>query len=154
MTLEPNKDDDDIIFPPRPVRPVVVTEEDSEGESKKGGEEESSYSPPWFLPEPGSWSYNPMKGILFHKNQNKQIILNKLNTSQKVIRLLAALENDPELDVDSLIISLQEAAFDCFDKSLSEVINNFSDGKNIDWKSSHKLQRESKLKEERFSSSN
>lgn len=153
MTMEPNNnEDDDIIFPLRPKRVKTYQAEtinsDSEDE-KEGGEEEHSYSPPWFLPEPGSWAYNPMKGLLLHKFQYKQILLSKLNSSQKVIKLISVLENDKELDVDSLIISLEEAALDCFDKNLSEVLSEFSDGRGIEWKSRQKMKKEQALKEKR-----
>lgn len=39
-----------------------------------------------------------MKGLLLHKFQYKQILLNKLNSSQKVIKLISVLENDKELE--------------------------------------------------------
>lgn len=47
-------------------------------------------------------------------------------------------------NVDGLIISLEEASLDCFDKTLSEVLSEFSDGRSIEWKSRHKM-KESKL---------
>lgn len=145
-----NEDDDDIVFPTREVKrrafessPVNDTDEGDEGSESSGSR---NFSPPWFLPEPGAWLYEKSKKFVYHKALSKKILLEDLNSSQKVIRLLVALENDKNMDADGLIIALEEAAYDCFHKSLSSVLSDFSDGTAIQWNTAFEEKKENNFK--------
>lgn len=142
-------DDKDFHFPRRPVKIIIdesrLTDEDEAGDAE-GGSGEPSLEPSWAnLPEPGSWLYNPERGIIYHKAKNKKIELKKLNSASKIIQLLAVLEKEKGLDVDGLIIALQEASFDCYQKSLSTILSETMDGEPIEWKSTSKNSKDNHL---------
>lgn len=144
------EDDDDIVFPTREVKRREF-EQSAENENEEGDEGSDSsgsrnLSPPWFLPEPGAWLYERNKKFVYHKALSKKILLEDLNSSQKVIRLLVALENDKHMDADGLIIALEEAAYDCFQKTLSNVLSDFSDGSAIQWKNTYQEKRDNNFK--------
>lgn len=139
-------DDEDLSFPVRQKTSPVQTGEvsdaddkDEEGGNGEGDPGEFLLTPPWFLPEPGAWLYNPHKKIISHEEKNKKISLKDLNTPETIIQLLAALE-EKDLNVDDLIIALQDASYDCYQISLPKLLTNFK-GKDILWERSDYLLR-------------
>lgn len=145
MTKTFDDDDEDLSFPvrqktsPAPLGEVSDTDEEGEGgEGENPGE--LLLTPPWFLPEPGAWLYNPQKKIICHEEKNKKILLRDLKSPETIIKLLAALESQKDLDVDDLIIALQDASYDCYQISLPKLLTQFK-GKQILWEDSDYLLR-------------
>lgn len=134
-------DDEDLSFPKRetpPIRSEGVSETESDSEEGSGeGVGDFLLTPPWFLPEPGVWIYNPYKKILSYEEKNKKISLSDLKTPEIIIKLLAALE-EKDLNVDDLIIALQDASYDCYQISLPKLLTQFK-GKHISWEKSDHL---------------
>lgn len=79
------------------------------------------------------WQYMPELAEIHHPERRKRICLAHLNTGLKIIRLLAAIEARPELDVDGLIDALEYAAWDCHGQGLGETLEAHADGSLIAW---------------------
>lgn len=79
------------------------------------------------------WQYIPELCEIHHAERRKRIRLSDLDAGLKIIRLLAAIEARPELDVDGLIDALEYASWDCHGQSLGSTLEAHSDGALIAW---------------------
>lgn len=132
-------------FPTRPVR--VLAEDPSSPTPRKGeGEDDGgegdgrgvlSMDPPWHEQDmdeaPRTLAYDRPQRTLFHRGRNKKIALRHLDTSQKVVRLIAALEHQPEMEVEALMGALNEASQDCYQETLLSVLSAHAGGSTLEW---------------------
>lgn len=132
-------------FPTRPVRVLaddpstsVPREGEDEGDGGDGdGRGVFSMDPPWHEPDGAmasrTWAYDRPQRTLFHRGRNKKIALRHLDTSQKVVRLIAALEHQPDMEVEALMGALNEASQDCYQETLLSVLSSHAGGSTLEW---------------------
>lgn len=128
-------------FPTRPVRilaedpPALAPSEEGEDEGEGDGRGVLELAPPWQPPEDvvQSWAYDRGQRTLFHRGRNKKIALRHLDTAQKVIRLISALEHQPEMEVESLMHALNTASQDCYQETLLSVLSAHAGGMTMEW---------------------
>ena len=132
-------------FPPRPLPPQPTTADgegngEAEGEDTEGGQGQGGRHHEPELPPAPAWRYCSVSGFLKNPGLRKQIDLADLDDAHKIVRLLAVLEQRPDLSYLSLRRALQEAARERFGRSLEEVLSD-SAGMTIAWKEPAPLAR-------------
>lgn len=119
-----------------PVRPVRIFSDGGEavGEGEEGTEDGKGGSESGGAPvlEMG-WQYVSHLAEIHHMGRRKKIRLCDLDSGLKIIRLLAAIEARPELDVDGLIDALEFASWDCHGQSLGSTLEAHAKTGQISW---------------------
>lgn len=125
-------------FPVRPVRifsdsllEEARREEDGEGDASGEGGAGGEGAPDLIA----GWHYRSDLGQIHHSSRKKRILLSDLDTGLKIIRLLAAIEARPELDVDGLIDALEFASWDRYGQDLGATLEAHSGNLTLTWTS-------------------
>lgn len=128
---------DNFRFPSRPVK-IIETPPPEEGDNDESGrgEGEINLVPNWIqnaLPNTSAWKYEPSKKYVFNSALQKKISLENLNTSDKILKIVAVFENIPEMDSSSFIIALQQASYQIYSMPVSRLITEHINGEKITW---------------------
>lgn len=132
-TPKDNQDWESFRFPSRPSLAVEDEEGDDEGRADdgEGGDDEGM---PELTPRQGIWEYCQASHSIKSIGLNKQIRLSEIDQVQKIVRLLAVLDERTNYDVDSLIEALEAASQDCYGQDLGQVLADHRWGARMEWK--------------------
>lgn len=123
-------------FPPRPTLPVKSDESDSEDEDgdgdggSDGGWGDAAYEPS--LPRVTTWMYIPEQRRFAHLNRNKQVLIDKLDESSKIVRLIAVFQAQ-NLDAEDFVDALERASGFHHGCSLDILLRAHADGRPLVW---------------------
>lgn len=107
-----------------------------EGEGEEGGDEGwGGMSMEPLPPKVASWFYDPDRRAVFHPTLRKQVPVDKLDESIKVIRIIAAIEARSELDVEGFVDAMESAAQHHHGLDLLTLLRRHSDGSPLTWSS-------------------
>lgn len=128
-------------FPSRPVKIVEITPLEEGDDDQSGSEEgEINLVPAWIqntLPNTSAWKYEPMKKYVFNSLLQKKINLENLDSSDKILKIIAAFESVPEMDSATFIMALQQASHEIYSMPLSCIIQQHVNGEKIIWGAFH-----------------
>lgn len=132
-TPKDNQDWESFRFPSRPSLAVEDEEGDDEGRADdgEGGDDDGM---PELTPRQGIWEYCQASHSIKSIGLNKQIRLSEIDQVQKIVRLLAVLDERTNYDVDSLIEALEAASQDCYGQDLGQVLADHRWGARMEWK--------------------
>lgn len=85
--------------------------------------------------EVGRWEYVPASAGIKNESLGKCVYLKNLDKPQKIRRLIASLEADSRLDVDSMVSALHEATQALWGCSLLDLLQQHAGDKRIEWPS-------------------
>lgn len=119
-----------------PTRPVLAYEDeagdDDERSDEEGGEGDDGHLD--LRPRRGSWEYRADSRCIASVSLGKRIMLDEIDQVQKIVRLLALIEERTDYDLDTLIDALDAASMDCFGHALGQVLADHRWGIKIEWK--------------------
>lgn len=128
-----NQDWETFRFPPRPPR--IIEEEDDACDEDGGDEGESGdEGGPELRPHLENWEYCAESHSIKSISLNKQIRLSEIDQVQKIVRLLAVLDERTNYNIDSLMDALEAASQDCYGQDLGQVLADHRWGAKIEWK--------------------
>lgn len=131
-------------FPSRAMVAPPVAEEEGKGDGDgEGGEEGSGGSGggPGFRNEPdaaqlaewGGWEFSEEGNALIHRSLRKRVRLSNLDDAEKIMRMIAVLEDRADLDPTSFVRALEVAARKHYQKSLVVVLREHPEGARLHW---------------------
>lgn len=120
-----------------PTRPVLAYEDEEGDEDERSGDDESGSGDDGQLdlrPRRGSWEYRAESRSIASVSLGKRIMLDEIDQVQKIVRLLALIEERTDYDLDTLIDALDAASMDCYGHALGQVLADHRWGVKIEWK--------------------
>jgi len=130
---------DNFRFPSRPIKIVETPPQDEgeDGEDKSGSKEgEINLVPNWIqnaLPNSTAWKFESSNKYVVNPALQKKIKLSNLDTTDKILKLIAAFESVPEMDLATFTFALQQACYEYYSMPLSCVLQQHIRGEKIEW---------------------
>ena len=117
-----------------PTRPVLAYEDDEGDDDERAGDGEGDQGQIDLRPRRGSWEYLADNRSITSVSLGKRIMLDEIDQVQKIVRLLALIEERTDYDLDTLIDALDAASMDCYGHDLGQVLADHRWGVKIEWK--------------------
>lgn len=128
-----NQDWEAFRFPPRPPR-IIEEEEVARGDEGDEDGDAGDEGGPELRPNLENWEYCAASHSIKSVSLNKQIRLSEIDQVQKIVRLLAVLDERTDYNIDSLMDALEVASQDCYGQDLGQVLADHRWGAKIEWK--------------------